>query len=108
MKTETIRNYGKIIVLGVTAIGMLMIAVAVYAVDFGKLDKDLEINAIHDSMIELDKDQYRSKIKLETLYEQKNEIEAKIDLVENHINVQGDKYSKLKDQLQSITESQVF
>ena len=105
---KTVKNYGKITVLGVTAIGMIMIAVAVYAIDTNKLDKDLEINAIHDAMIELDKDQYRSKIKLETLYEQKTEIENKIELVENHINISGEKYKTLSDQLSAITQSQVF
>ena len=105
---KTIRNYGKITVLGVTAIAMIMVAVAVYAVDFGKLDKDNEINAIHDAMIELDKDQYRSKIKLETLYEALESVQSRIELVENHINIQGNKYIKLRDQLESITETQVF
>jgi peptidoglycan hydrolase CwlO-like protein len=101
---ETV-NFKGLIMVGALLIGTLITGI-VFAMAVTDTSVEREINAIHSSLTEIDKSLYQANVKMGVLVEEKNEVQTKIDLVANHIKVQGDKYKELTNQLNKITGSQ--
>lgn len=101
---ETV-NFRGLIMVGALVIGTLIMGITL-ALAISSNSVEREINAIHDQLVELDKDAYRANIKLGVLLESKQEIETKIGLVKNHLSSQSDKYKSLEKKLAEVTKNQ--